>query len=182
MSFIIVEKDRIAYYDDYIDNRIVHDVLRQRYSNIPGMLYLVLWHNIDFAHPNGTFPWDVVTGMNELMVLYNSAYGSGSFPPYLAVYGLSPVFIQVKNVIASGKPVILGLTEFYPWATGNPYGEHWVVAYAYSSDGLNSYYKVVDGWANMNKEGVTFPIESLNYKKVINDSWTTSYITLSSAS
>ncbi len=157
----------LAYYDDYFNNSIVIDAARPQFSSKPGRLYEVMWYRIDLEHPTGTWPWDLVAGINQYFAEYNGLDGWHS---YRAQYDTAPTMIKVKPKLIEGKPVILGLLQ----ALGSiDYGDHWVLAYGYSTDILNDYYKVVDGWANPNDSMIGY-----NYKKVVNKSWTSSFVYL----
>ena len=161
----------LAYYDDYVDNTIVPNVLRVQNSPAPEMLYEVMWYNIDFLHPDGTMPYDLVVGINNTLTTY-SDYGVNG---YTARYDTVPTMIKAQDFLRQSKPVIMGTLD----ALGSPYKDHWVLAYAYSTDVLNSYYKVIDTWVGYkfdSNSGVDYPLISANSHAVINKAWTSSFV------
>lgn len=159
----------LAYSDDYVDNNIVPTIMRPQFSNTPGRLYEAMWCAIDFPHQNGTFPTNLVAGINEYFNTYQKHYGHHG---YLAYFNLlnSGVFSQIRQ----DRVICLGLVSFL----GSEYGDHWVAGYAVSDD--FKYYKSIDTWVGYTDNGdgsFTFS-DSNNYRAVVNANWVASNVCL----
>ncbi|MCI5722573.1 MAG: hypothetical protein MR283_01020 [Erysipelotrichaceae bacterium] len=159
----------LAYSDDYVDNNIVPTIMRPQFSNTPGRLYEAMWYAIDFPHQNGTFPTNLVAGINEYFNTYQKHYGHHG---YLAYFNLlnSGVFSQIRQ----DRVICLGLVSLL----GSEYGDHWVARYAVSDD--FKYYKCIDTWVGYTDNGdgsFTFS-DSNNYRAVVNANWVASNVCL----
>ena len=159
----------LAYYDDYVDNRMVPSIVRNQFAAAPGMLYDVMFYNIDQPHPNGTLPGDIAAGINKFFNTYRPNF---EYHNFIAREHIGATMGPAITYLNNSRPIALGLLEALP---GNPYGNHWVMAYAYSTDPSNTYYKVVDTWA---PESSNFPIVSENYRAAVHKTWTSSFVSL----
>lgn len=159
----------LAYFDDYVSNAIVPSVVRNQFSAAPEMLYEVMFYNIDQPHPNGTLPNDIASGINNFFNTYRPHFEYHNFRANAHIgVTMGPAMPYLKK----SRPIALGLLSALP---GNPYGNHWVTAYAYSTDPTNTYYKVVDNWA---PDVNNFPIKSENYRAAVHKTWTSSFVSL----
>ncbi|HAO60686.1 MAG TPA: hypothetical protein DCQ90_01810 [Erysipelotrichaceae bacterium] len=126
----------LAYFDDYIDNNYVPSTIRIVNSSTPGSLITTLYNYIDKGK-NGTFPWDVSSGVNSWMMAYSPIYNLSHRSWYSTF-----TFSLAKDDISNMRPVAIGLLEML----GSTYEDHWVTAYQFQENGIfsTSYYKVVD--------------------------------------
>lgn len=108
-------------------------VARQHHLELPEIQQLVstLEQRIEYFFPYlGTYWWDVQRGLNHLW----SKYG------YRSTFALFSE-VCVPNLLDQSIPVIVGTTR----VLGSPYGNHWLVVYAYAYDSKGKlWYKAYD--------------------------------------
>lgn len=126
----------LAYYQDYIDEKIVPKTIRQKNS----------WQGQTLSHFLQAFiqPYDFPT--TSLQVSHGlSKYFTMERLPLRARMTLIGGWQRAVKRIDEGKPVIVGVLK----VLGSTYGNHWVVAYAYmeTSEGKR-FLKVHDNWGN----------------------------------
>lgn len=141
----------IAYYDDYINNELVPNTIRPRYSTNGNSLINAMIYNT--LNPSATMPIHVATGLNKFI---NS---NSSITSYLATSNNFGTWGQVKKNCEASLPICVGMIN------EPKYGNHWVTVYQIRENGENKgYYKCVDNWGD--------------YKKEIETRWTIGYARL----
>lgn len=147
----IASAGMLAYYDDYVNNDYVPAAIRTQNSLSPGSLISTLYNYIDAGLLIGTFPYNLESGI-DAFISYHSV------SPYLSdsIYGWGNGGTTAKNKILAERPVCVStLSE-------PAYGNHWLLAYKYSSNSDGDFYRCVDNHGS--------------YTAVISMSYVTSYV------
>lgn len=126
----------LSYYDDYVNDGIVPSSVRARYSASPGTLIDILYEDIDRLCANGTFPYNLYSGIYYFL----EENANSLLTTYTPHYGNFTTFSTAKTVIDRNRPILIGLLELW----GSDLGNHWVVAYQYydTTGTENDMYKV----------------------------------------
>lgn len=152
----------LAYYKDYIDDKIVTESLYPYRSNQGERLIMAMKVYIKNFAVRGTIAYNISWGVNRFFKDYKTSDRLGY--KIKAIANITPTYGIVSTRLTSNipKPVIVGL---YSWL-GSPknYKNHWVVAYAMSNDEENRYYRVHDNHGR--------------YQAVVNVDWTVSSVRL----
>lgn len=129
----------LAYYQDYLDEKMVPSFLRRKNSANGKVLLAflqVLIQPVDLP----TLAPQVSHGLTRYFDHFDL--------PYRGRATMAGGWYRAVKRIQAGKPVVLGLMR----AKGSTYGNHWVTAYAFkeTSDGKR-YFKVHDNWGKYNQ-------------------------------
>ncbi|KAF1300596.1 MULTISPECIES: hypothetical protein [Enterococcus] len=129
----------LAYYQDYVDEKIIPANLRNKNAQTSKSLIDIL-HLLIQPHGLPTLPIQVGYGLSRYFDFYKL--------PYRARTTMLGGWHRATKRIDQGRPVILGLMR----GLGSSYGNHWVVAYAYleTEDGQR-FFKVHDNWGDHRK-------------------------------
>ena len=129
----------LAYYQDYLDERLVPTYIRRKHSPQKETLQHFLQL---FIQPLGlpTIALQVSHGL--------SAYFAHIGVTLRGRMTMIGGWQRAVKRIDQGKPVIVGLAKIL----GSTYGNHWVTAYAYLEDEKGQrFLKVHDNWGSYNK-------------------------------
>ncbi len=130
----------LAYFQDYIDESYVPDVVRSAGSESPERLIKILYGYIDRNHPNGTIPMYLTVGISS----YFNYYGIDA-----KVTSSVLNVAKAKKEFSNKRPVVVSVGKFYDKETGYLYQNHWVTAYQSNVDkNGNEYYLVNDNLGN----------------------------------
>lgn len=129
----------LAYYQDYMDFKIIPSTIRKPRQKDNQLL---VRHLQRYIQPHGlpTLSWQVAHGI--------SRFTQRADTEYRARATMLGGWQRACKRINQGQPVILGILK----VLGSTYGNHWVVAYAYSEtrDGKR-FFKVHDNWGSYNR-------------------------------
>lgn len=149
----------LAYYQDYFDETIIPEYLREVNSSKEQALIAVLQLIIQpFGLP--TLPIELSMGINRYFRRFAANYRVRQTP-----FG---GWQRVKKRLDNHQPIIVGLSK----KKGSTYGNHWVVAYAYAKAENDQYLlKVHDLWGNYAaivpvswlNGTVSFPTQSIHF-------------------
>lgn len=129
----------LAYYQDYIPSVVnFNSSIRPQNSTNANSLISTLAALTPSS--TGTLPSDVAVGVASMLNNYNIA---GSYAT--CFYSSGAAWGTATSKIDSGRLVCIGLSGL---AGDNPYGWHWVTAYAYTTDGGSYYYRSNDNHGN----------------------------------
>jgi hypothetical protein len=134
----------LAYYQDQIDEHILPKEIRKKAGDRRVLIDFLQACIQPAGYP--TIPFQVSRGLKKLCQTFQLPYS-----PRSTSIGS---WQRATKRIMQGKPVILGVLR----VLGSTYGNHWVVAYAYTETASGErFYKVHDNWGN--------------YRQVIPASW-----------
>lgn len=129
----------LAYYQDYLDDKIIPNALRKKNQyQAPALIEMLRI----LIQPHGlpTFSLQVAHGLSKFFGHFNI--------PYRGRMTVIGGWSRATKRIRQGKPVIIGILA----PLGSTYGNHWVTAYAYlETSGGKRYFRVHDNWGNYDK-------------------------------
>ncbi len=148
----------LAYYQDYIQEKIIPESIRNKGSDSYQQLYPTLLKEITSFSPKGTIAYDVSMGINRFLRKQNTNQY------YKAKGSLTPTYGIVVNKLTqpNPKPVIVGTNQLL----GSPdnYKNHWVLAYRTTTLDNQKFYQVHDNHGR--------------YNSIINARWTIGLVRL----
>lgn len=129
----------LAYYQDYVDEKMLPVNLRQKGSkdnqNLIAAMQPIL-QPLDLP----TIPAQISFGLNRFLKQQKVQRR--------ARFTTTGAWQRTTKRILAGKPVMIGVLRLL----GSTYGNHWVVAYGFYEDSEGKrLYKVHDNWGNYNK-------------------------------